>query len=763
MATHRARAGSPSAPRIYVDAVPRASTGTILTSSYDTRFDQRSNRASFSTIPSTQTASRNNAGYETQPVSKRTYVDPAHSGGTISRTEYAVRPRRDSNSAENRRPLSLMTKNPSPTRDLYDSPRDIVPYAKPSRDDSTRLRPSHTQGSGHHQRHNSATRAETPRYSLGPEPFRADREYHKRGPYVEKVADSRPPAPVARYGQEPNYEYTGPREQFDRDYPAPRPRRASLTRRERPTSAIGTKFDQVPFRRDTAPPPSASRQLQRIERDDRKSGFESDPERSREVHARERPSRHSMKGPILHQRDDGYSSARDDYDSRRSTRRPHDEDVAIAGSKSHYHDANRDIERERERPRREREREEERPREPPRDRDRDRERRERRSSRTGERDYERERERHRPRDYEVIEDEPYRKPRRREPRDTRDESPERSSGLKTLATAAFGGLAAAGIANVKPRKDKDEEASETDDRKERKHRRHKSRERKEDDGREDETAEEPRRRRRESRTRKEDSSGSDTPDDRKRPQSRTRRRRGTQDGYGSDREKAQAALAAPSTDRRPSRDPDPNAVRGEQAREPIPDRSQQESPTNNEGRTLSPGEGEDNRPRKVSIVEPNKKEEIKPKGILKKPRDVPFPEDPNPTREGVAPLKQAGKDGVPAGARWTKVSRILVNPEALERANERFEERDDYVIILRVVSRQEIEKLAEKTKEIRGNTILPYIRDQDHSTDYSPQKLENVNGRNRSRSVSVVEPSEATATPKTKMITMTPSRDGLNL
>lgn len=652
-----------------------------------------------------------------------------------------------------------MTKNPSPTRDPYESPRDMVVYGKSSRDDTTRLRPTHTQGSGHHQRHNSATKAETGRYSLGLEAPRAEREYHKRGPYVEKVADSRPPPPVARYGQEPTYEYTGPREQFDRDYPAPRPRRASLTRKERPTSVIVPKFEQLPFRRDTAPPPPASRQLQRIERDDRKSGFESDPERSREDRPRERPARHSIKGPVVHQRDDGYSSARDDHDSRRPARRPYEDDVAIAGSKNRYHDANRDLEREKERPRREREREEERPRERERDRDRDRVRRERRSSRAGDREHDRERERPRPRDYEVIEeDDPQRRPRRRETRDARDESPERGSGLKTLATAAVGGLAAAGIANAKSRKD--EEGSDSESRKERKHRRRRSRDRREDNAREGEDPEERRRRRRERQARKDDSSGSDTPDDRKRPQSRTRRRRSTLDGYGSDRERAQAALVAPLTDRRPSRDPDPNAARGEPAREPISDRTQQESPTNNEGRTISPGEGDDTRPRKVSIVEPTRKEEFKPKGILKKPREVPFPEDPNPAREGVAPLKQAGKDGIPSGARWTKVSRILVNPEALERLHERFEERDDYVIVLRVLSREEIEKLAEKTREIRGNTTLPYVRvryNQDYSTDPFSQKPENANGRSRSKSVSVVEPRGPTAIPRTKMITMTPA------
>ena len=95
-------------------------------------------------------------------------------------------------------------------------------------------------------------------------------------------------------------------------------------------------------------------------------------------------------------------------------------------------------------------------------------------------------------------------------------------------------------------------------------------------------------------------------------------------------------------------------------------------------------------------------QEVRPKGILKPFRAVPFPEDLNPTREGVAPLKEAGKEGVPSNARWTKINRKIVNPAALIASNERFEERDDHVRVLRVLSREEIEKLVEKTLEIRG-------------------------------------------------------------
>lgn len=94
-------------------------------------------------------------------------------------------------------------------------------------------------------------------------------------------------------------------------------------------------------------------------------------------------------------------------------------------------------------------------------------------------------------------------------------------------------------------------------------------------------------------------------------------------------------------------------------------------------------------------------EATQPKGILKPPRDK-FPEDENPIREGVAPLKDAQKKGIPPGARWTKIDRRLVNPAALEAGHERFEERPEYVIVLRVLTKEEIQAYAVKTQEIRG-------------------------------------------------------------
>ncbi|KAL2801143.1 hypothetical protein BJX66DRAFT_2073 [Aspergillus keveii] len=105
---------------------------------------------------------------------------------------------------------------------------------------------------------------------------------------------------------------------------------------------------------------------------------------------------------------------------------------------------------------------------------------------------------------------------------------------------------------------------------------------------------------------------------------------------------------------------------------------------------------------------PPKENDAPPKGILKPPRDR-FPEEPNPVREGVAPLKDAHKKGIPPGARWTKIDRRLVNPAALEAGQERFEERPEYVIVLRVLSKEEIQAYAVKTQEIRDSKYRDYV------------------------------------------------------
>ncbi|KAF2085471.1 hypothetical protein K490DRAFT_67630 [Saccharata proteae CBS 121410] len=130
---------------------------------------------------------------------------------------------------------------------------------------------------------------------------------------------------------------------------------------------------------------------------------------------------------------------------------------------------------------------------------------------------------------------------------------------------------------------------------------------------------------------------------------------------------------------------------------------------------------EKDRDGRVRIVSPprhDKDSPPPPKGILRRPTEK-FPEDPNPIREGVAPLNK-DKD-IPPNARWTKIARKLVNPEALEEAKERFEERMDCVIVLRVLTKEQIQELATRTKELR-KARGKYIHSST-STQYRPSPL----------------------------------------
>ncbi|PHH68352.1 hypothetical protein CDD82_621 [Ophiocordyceps australis] len=107
--------------------------------------------------------------------------------------------------------------------------------------------------------------------------------------------------------------------------------------------------------------------------------------------------------------------------------------------------------------------------------------------------------------------------------------------------------------------------------------------------------------------------------------------------------------------------------------------------------------------RQVRVVSPpREKADDRPlKGILKQP-SARFPEDHNSAREGVAPHKEDKKiKEAPEGARWTKINRKVVNPEALKKGNERFEVRDDFVIVLRVLSKEEIQAYAAATQVLR--------------------------------------------------------------
>jgi hypothetical protein len=127
-------------------------------------------------------------------------------------------------------------------------------------------------------------------------------------------------------------------------------------------------------------------------------------------------------------------------------------------------------------------------------------------------------------------------------------------------------------------------------------------------------------------------------------------------------------------------------------------------PREERGRHDTTSSEEERRPTPRLVSPPRevrKLEENKPRGILRPPREK-FPEDPVPIREEVASLKDAKRDGIPPDARWTKISRRMVNPEALEAGKERFEAKEDFVIVLRVLTKEEIQAYAVATQQIRG-------------------------------------------------------------
>ncbi|OOF94707.1 hypothetical protein ASPCADRAFT_170891 [Aspergillus carbonarius ITEM 5010] len=148
-------------------------------------------------------------------------------------------------------------------------------------------------------------------------------------------------------------------------------------------------------------------------------------------------------------------------------------------------------------------------------------------------------------------------------------------------------------------------------------------------------------------------------------------------------------------------------------------RSRSRHPTEDAPRPKEASKAEVSRQDETKKIEPAMSKEPDPpapKGILKPPREK-FPEEPNPVREGVAPLKDAHKKGIPPGARWTKIDRRLVNPAALDLGRERFEERADYVIVLRVLTKEEIQAYAVKTQEIRDARYQELVKERRRRRD----------------------------------------------
>jgi hypothetical protein len=92
------------------------------------------------------------------------------------------------------------------------------------------------------------------------------------------------------------------------------------------------------------------------------------------------------------------------------------------------------------------------------------------------------------------------------------------------------------------------------------------------------------------------------------------------------------------------------------------------------------------------------------KSILRRPSQS-FPVDPVFRREGIAPKKVCSR-GIPVTARWTKISRNLVLPEALKGGRERYEAQEDCVIVLRVLTEEEIQEYRNMTRLMKSELCL---------------------------------------------------------
>ena len=610
-----------------------------------------------------------------------------------SRDDYVVPPRRDPLGPPTRRPLSVITSSESPNRyrPAVSSAADIIPSpykSRPRDDESYYIQPASSQH--HHHRNFSAGGEDSARYldpnrERRPEkggyrssgPSKGSSDYSRNLPQIREPRDS--------YDRDYGYEYTDKKEQAYRDLAAPRlrTRRGSdIGPRDRPYSVAGIE-DLQRQSRDAGPPvtkrgfskidpngtvrheyrvprendpPSREHSLVRAGRDDRDSNKlrpsrgavavhqDNNDGNSSNVEDRHRERHHK------HRRNESVDRERGPAPTRHYDERRFDERSKVHGRadsedrfpRSHHH---RDVSEDRYRPHAHR-------------------------RRHGERE-----------DDDGDKDRKYREEPRKEKHDKHEKHHDHKKLAEGLGIGAAGAAATGLVAEaIKHRHDKEGSDENEKDAKE-KGRRHRRRDEadQENGSRSDETDDDRRERRRRRRREREE---------------KERRDRGDEEAVApkdSARPEDQQQKSKPTAELTDSGEENTRRSRRRHRREQrdSSESSQDETARRNKERS------------RVRVVSPPKEQEKKPKGILRPPTQK-FPEDPAPVREGVAPLKEAGKKGIPPNARWTKIDRRLVNPEALELGNERYEERPDYVIVLRVLSKDEIEKYAEVTSELRG-------------------------------------------------------------
>ena len=665
-----------SPPRRYAHAA-RNSTGR-LDADYESYYQPRGSRESIIVGPRT-------SAERIVPRGEGRLVPLSRS----SRDDYYVPSRYAEPVQGDRRPPNIITQGAPPTRykpvisSAVDLPSNVYGRLRPRDDESYYIQPASSSG---HSRHVSVGSGEMPRYAsdVDRDRERARPAYKSSGlrrmEYLSPTLPVRDPRDRRERGNG-GYEHTAPREEAYYDTaPKARTRRVSdLGSRDRPTGLSGGADDN----RRQQGPPVTTRGLAKIEDDglvrreyryprDEPSSTAS-PRESREERDRLRPSR----GLVAVHQDEGYSSNVDDHSRDKS----HQHKPRDSVDRDRYADVERRVD---EQPVKKYHQTE------PEDR------------RTRHHRADSEDRHHKPQRYSREDSEEIRTPRDDEDKERRrrgdeprkDKHDERRL-VEGLAIGAVGVGAAGVIAeSLKPKHEKDGSDLDSEAKKERPRRR---RHREEADGERgvavggEEAGKEDRRERRR-RNRREREEGDD----------RERRERGELIGPPGSREEDPrdrssrivpvAGLREATNDGKDGR-PDEGEERTLRRR-----RRRHRQRTSSSDTDSSDDEGDDQT--RVRVVSPARDSDIKPKSILRLPTQK-FPEDLAPIREGVAPLKDAGKKGIPVNARWTKIDRRLVNPEALELGNERYESRPENVIVLRVLTKEEIEKYATITQELR--------------------------------------------------------------
>lgn len=82
-----------------------------------------------------------------------------------------------------------------------------------------------------------------------------------------------------------------------------------------------------------------------------------------------------------------------------------------------------------------------------------------------------------------------------------------------------------------------------------------------------------------------------------------------------------------------------------------------------------------------------------------------------PTNHGLTPIQPTLLEGRTDGdvdvvdvSRWTRINRRFVSPEALDRAHEKYFVWDPYVIVHRILSREEVDAYTTESTSIRGKS-----------------------------------------------------------